>query len=158
MPASLPVERGGRRERWKEGEVEGGRDGRKEMGRGLYYNIVLHMFRVSQLTFPTIPMPTLAACIMLTSFPPSPGEGRKGGRKEGRKGGEEGREERKERKEGRRGRRGRKGGEGVNSLGRRRVKGGASHQSKEVERLGKKGVKWEGSTYRRHRLVSWCVF
>ena len=81
-----------------------------------------------------MPMPTLAACIMLTSFPPSPGEGRKGGRRGGRE----------ERKEGRRGRRGRKVGE--------------SHQSKEVEGLGKKGVKWEGSTYRRHRLVSWCVF
>ena len=129
--------RGGRRERWKEGEVEGGRWEED-------YTIILHMFRVSQLTFPTIPMPTLAACIMLTSFPPSPREGRRGGREEGRKVGEEGREERKGGRKGRR--------------RRRRVKGGESHQSKEVERLGKKGVKREGSTYRRHRLVSWCVF
>ena len=109
-----------------------------------------------------MPMPTLAACIMLTSFPPSPG--REGGGEEGRRGRKGGEEGREERKGGRRGRRGRKGGEEGKEerkggrRGRRGRKGGESHQSKEVEGLGKKGVKWEGSTYRRHRLVSWCVF
>ena len=126
-------------ERWKE---------RKKNCDFTTYVKVIKCF-LGEFTFPTIPMPTLAACIMLTSFPPSPAV--EGG-EEGRKGGEGGREEREE------GRRGRKGGEGVNSLGRRTVKGGESHQSKEVKGLGKNEVKWEGSTYRWHRLVSWCVF
>ena len=98
----------------------------KERKKNCDFTTYVQVF-LGEFTFPTIPMPTLAACIMLTSFPPSPAV--EGG-EEGRKGGEGGREEGEE------GRRGRMGGEGGREEKERGVEGG---EEREEERRGRKG-------------------